>query len=72
MKSEEMKNGYLKIVYPNIISKPLYDDIWDMIENTLYNDKEILHISLLGEYDYFITEKFFKETVKAVNEYLLI
>ena len=50
----------------------IYDDIWDMIENTLYNDKEILHISLLGEYDYFITEKFFKETVKAVNEYLLI
>ena len=41
-----------------------------MIENTLYNDKEVLHISLLGEYDYFITEKFFKETVIAVNEYL--
>lgn len=48
----------------------IYEDIWDMIENTLYNDKEVLHISLLGEYDYFITEKFFKETVKAVNEYL--
>ena len=48
----------------------IYEDIWDMIENTLYNDKEVLHISLLGEFDYFITEKFFKETVKAVNEYL--
>ncbi len=47
-----------------------YDEVWELVENTLYNDDEAVYLSVFGYYDILHMNRFFKSTLDAVNEWI--
>ena len=47
-----------------------YEEIWKLVEHTLYNDDEALYLSVFGYYDILHMKRFSKAVIDAINEWV--
>lgn len=45
-----------------------YDEVWNLVEHTLYNDDEALYLSVFGYYDILHMKRFSKAIIDAINQ----
>lgn len=45
-----------------------YDEVWELVEHTLYHDDEALYLSVFGYYDILHMKKFSKKIIDCFNE----
>ena len=47
-----------------------YDEIWELVEHTLYHNDEVLYLSMFGFYAILHMKRFSKATIDAINEWV--